>query len=254
MRQNRTKAKLSTGEAVFGVIATTADPELVEIVGLAGFDFYLLDAEHGSVGVQEAAQVARACECVDITPVARVVQPELITQFLDAGIMGIMAPDINSPAQARALVQAIKYPPAGQRGIGGGRAARHHLGAESQADYVATANRETMVWPQFEDPAAFEHLNEIISVPGIDGLVIGRLDLALKMGFADGPNHPEVDAIVQRVTEAARSRNLPVGSTATTAEIARVAFARGMRITLNPLPNLIRQAARSFFDGAKAYG
>ncbi|MEO8448456.1 MAG: aldolase/citrate lyase family protein [Gemmatimonadota bacterium] len=251
-RENRTKAKLRSGQPVFGVIGPTGDPELAEIVGLCGYDFYLLDAEHGSVTPREAANVARACEAVDITPLVRVGtrDPKTILQYLDAGMMGIMSPDCTSVEQVRALVRAIKYPPDGERGLGAARAARYLLGPMPQADYVAAANRETIVWPQLEDAAALGQLAEIVAVAGIDGLVIGPRDLALNMGFPDGPNHAEVQAVIDQVLETCRGR-IPVGTTAATAEAANVELARGARILFNSIPNLLRHGARTFLDGVR---
>lgn len=249
IRENRTKTKLHHGEPVFGVITPSADPMLAELIGLAGFDFYMLDAEHGPVAPGHADDFVRACEGVGVTPLVRVGQKDakLVLPYLDSGMMGVMMPGLMNVEDVKLLVEAVKYPPLGQRGLGLARAADYAPGA----DYVAFANAQTLVWPQFEHPQLLENLAALAAVPGVDGFVIGPRDLALNMGFADGPQQPEVQAVINKVIMTLARAGVATGLTAATGEAARAEIRRGARIILNAVPSLIQQSARAFLEGAR---
>lgn len=253
IRENKTKAKLRRGEPVFGVISGSADPMLAELIGLAGFDYYLLDAEHGGIGPADAANVARACDLTGVTPLVRVGQhdPKLVLQYLDAGMMGVMMPGLETADEVRALVAAVKYPPQGKRGLGMARAADYMLGNFQQADYVAFANEHTLVWPQFEDANLLPALSEMAAVPGVDGVVIGPRDLALAMSYSDGPEHAEVQRVIDEAIAVLNRAGVPAGITAASGAAARRQLQRGARILLNAVPSLIRQSAREFLEEAR---
>src|SRR5215510_2334511 len=124
IQSNKTKAKLKQGLPVYGVISTSDDPQLAELFGIAGFDYYMLDAEHGLMDATQVVNVIRACERTDMTPLVRIgpKDPKLVLQYLDAGMMGVMMPGLESVEQVQMLVDAIKYPPIGRRGMGISRA------------------------------------------------------------------------------------------------------------------------------------
>src|SRR5215510_6207865 len=124
LQENRTKKKLLSGQPAYGVLSTSDDPQLAELFGLAGFDYYMLDAEHGLMDAAQVVNVIRACERVNMTPMVRVgpKDPKLVLQYMDAGMMGVMMPGLESVEQVQMLVDAIKYPPIGRRGMGISRA------------------------------------------------------------------------------------------------------------------------------------
>jgi 4-hydroxy-2-oxoheptanedioate aldolase len=253
VRRNQAKTKLRNGESIFGVIAPNADPVDAEIVGYIGFDFYMMDGEHGSIGPQEALGIVRACEAVGITPLARVRSndPKLVLQFLDSGVMGIMMPGLLTPEDVDAFVNSVKYPPIGTRGLGPIRAADYMLGHMTQAEYVTFANDQTLVLPQFEDADAIELLPEMAKVNGVDGFVIGPRDLAMSMGYIDGPNHPEVQEVIDRAVEFVLEAGLYLGMVAGTGEAARGVQERGARICLNSVAGLLRASGRLFLEQAR---
>src|SRR5512145_2892615 len=125
IQPNKTKAKLMQGLPAYGVISTSDNPQMAELFGLAGFDYYMLDAEHGLLHPAQAVHGIRACEQVDMTPMVRIgsKDPKLVLQYLDAGMMGVMMPGLETCDDIRMLVNAVKYPPVGKRGMGGSRAA-----------------------------------------------------------------------------------------------------------------------------------
>src|SRR5512138_350264 len=124
IRENKTKRKLTAGQPAYGVISTSDDPQLAELFGLAGFDYYMLDAEHGLIDAAQVTNVIRACERVSMTPMVRIgsKDPKLVLQYLDAGMMGVMMPGLETCEEIQMLVNAVKYPPLGKRGMGVPRA------------------------------------------------------------------------------------------------------------------------------------
>ena len=254
MKTHTLKARFASGGAAVGVIAPNRDPVLAETIGLLGFDFYMIDGEHGALSASDAEQLVRACESVGVPPLARVrsLDAKLILQFLDAGVMGIMMPGITRRDEVEALVQAVKYPPIGTRGLGPVRAANYMLGGVVQAEYVSQANAHTLVLPQIEDIAAVEAIASLIAVPGIDGVVLGPRDLAMSMGFLDGPKHAEVDAAIARVVTAVRAAGLVVGTVAGTGAQARALIAQGHQIVLTSAATLLSNASAPFLHDARS--
>jgi 4-hydroxy-2-oxoheptanedioate aldolase len=248
-RINQTKTKLRQGDPVFGVIGTTNDPQIVEVLGLTGFDYYMVDGEHGLINPVQAESIVRACEVTGMTPLVRLgtKDPKLVLQYLDAGFMGVMMPGLDSMADIEMLVNAVKYPPLGKRGLGLGRAADYLLGSGAdQAGYVAQANEQTLVLPQFEDAEMLTLLPQMVKLPGVDGFVFGPRDLSLTMGYADGPNHPAVQDVIDEAIAIMRSASLWVGITAGTASGAQQQIRRGAQIILTSLPSLLQQSASAF--------
>jgi len=135
IQPNKTKAKLKQGLPVYGVISTSDDPQLAELFGVAGFDYYMLDAEHGLIDPAQAVNLIRACECVGLTPLIRIgpKDPKLVLQYLDAGMMGVMMPGLESAEEVKMLVDAVKYAPLGKRGMGISRASGYANGLAAPA-------------------------------------------------------------------------------------------------------------------------
>jgi 4-hydroxy-2-oxoheptanedioate aldolase len=255
MRENKLKEKLRRGQPVLGILSAVAASSIAEMIGLAGFDFYMLDGEHGPVTPAQAAGVVRACESVKMTPLVRVGQkePKLVLQYLDAGMMGIMMPGLESAGDVEMLVSAAKYPPLGKRGLGIVRAADYWMGTVSIADYITLANQQTLLLPQFEDVALLERLPEMVAVKGIDGIVIGPLDLSLSMGYREGPSHPEVQAVIDQAIHIIREAGLWVGITANSGQAARAQIERGAQLILITLSQLLKSGSGEFLAEARQH-
>jgi len=253
MKPHTLKSRFAAGGAAVGVIAPNRDAVLAETLGLLGFDFYMIDGEHGALAASDAESLVRACECVGMPPLARIrsLDAKLILQFLDAGVMGVMMPGLSRRDEVEALVQAVKYPPMGQRGLGPVRAANYMLAGTVQAEYVHSANAHTLVLPQIEDIAAVDAVESLVTVPGVDGFILGPRDLAMSMGFIDGPKHPEVDAAIARVVAAVRGAGLVVGTVAGTGAQARTLIAQGHQIVLTSAANLLSNASSAFLTDAR---
>ncbi len=247
MKENKLKQRLLGRQACYGVISPTTDPIVCEYVGLSGFDFYVIDAEHGFPSPNEVQHMVRALEGVGCTPLARVgdLNEKLLLQYLDCGVMGVLMPGCSTTEELQQLVAAVKYPPLGRRGLGPVRAADYMM-KMPQAEYVRFANEQTLVFPQIEDPRAVENLDHLLAVEGVDGFVVGPRDLALAMGFYDGPAHPEVQALMQEVFEKIRAAGKIAGTVAATREQAQQLVAKGILLVMNSVQGLLSAGARSF--------
>lgn len=201
LKTNQLKARLAAGQQVHGLINAIPAPLLVEMAGYAGYDFVILDLEHGSTNPQTLENLIRAAECANITPLVRVPRaaPDVILQVLDAGAQGIVVPHVQSRSEAELAVAASRYHPLGNRGVAGGRTTG--FGTLPLADYMAMANREIMVVAMIEDRAGVEAIDEIASVPGLDMVLEGAMDLSQSLGVPTQVQHPEVQAAIERVAQ-----------------------------------------------------
>lgn len=250
MKENILKKRIAEGKPSYGVISPTVDPTICEYIGLSGFDYYMIDGEHGAITPSDVVNLVRACELTDCTPLARIrsVDQKLILQYMDAGVMGVMMPTINTVEDVEQLVTAIKYPPKGNRGLGPIRAADYMQGKMSQLEYVNFANEQTLVLPQIETMECVRNLDAICKVEGVDGFIIGPRDLAMSMGFYDGPGHPEVKAMLDEIFEKILANGKFFGTVAGTAEQADALIEKGASMILNSVQGLIKVRAKEFLS------
>lgn len=244
MQPNKTKAKLKAGQPAFGVISTSDDSQLAELFGLAGFDFYMLDAEHGLLDPVQVLNVIRACESTDMTPMMRIGQkdPKVVLQYLDAGMLGIMMPGLETVEEVKMLVDAVKYTPLGKRGLGFSRASGHMPSPE----YITFSNEQTMVIIQFEDAKLLRIFPDLCAVEGLDACVVGPRDLSNNMGFPDGHNHAEVQAVIDNAIRIMKEKHIIAGITAATRADAEVQARRGATMILAAAQSLILAGSKSF--------
>ena len=184
---------------MFGLFASIPHPGAVDLIGAAGYDFVIVDAEHVMVNPETLENMIRAAECANITPLVRVggVQPDAILRALDAGAQGIVVPHVSSKSEAEQIVAAARYHPLGNRGISGGRTTG--FGTLSLPEYFERANREIMVVVMIEDKEGVEQLESILSVPGIDLVLEGAVDLSQSYGVPGQMQHPEVRMTVKKI-------------------------------------------------------
>jgi 4-hydroxy-2-oxoheptanedioate aldolase len=248
MRENSLKKRLLEKKASYGVISPTNDPVICEYTGLCGMDFYIMDAEHGALTISDITHMVRACESVGITPLARInsLDEKMILQYFDAGIMGVMMPGTNTVDDCKKLVQAVKYYPQGNRGLGPVRSADYMAGKLSQADYLRYSNEQTLVLPMIETKDCVSNLSEMVKVDGVDGFILGPRDLALSMGFTDGPAHDEVKKIINDAIALVTGAGKIFGTVAANAEQAKELTEKGVMLLLNSVQGLITPAAKAF--------
>ncbi len=209
MQTNTTKAKLAEGAVVFGAIITRYSPDLVEIFGAIGFDFVMIDCEHGPMNLDQVEHMVRAAEVFGITPIARIPDhtEATILRFLDRGLQGIIVPHINNGAEAAGVARAARYYPDGYRGMGGGRAHDYGIGV-SREESTTWVNSQLLVIPMVEDVEAVRNLDQILEVAGADVLHVAASDLGQSMGF---PPQAEVRRVMSEVIPRIRAGGKNVG-------------------------------------------
>ena len=251
MRPNKVKRLIRSGEKVFGILQGFNSPTFVELCALAGLDFVMFDCEHGAMSVESVEGMVRAAEAFDITPLARVPhnEPSTILRFLDAGVMGVMVPHIETAADAAAIVQAAKYPPVGERGLGPARAG-DYLARGKVTDYIDMANEETLVIALVESRRGVENVEEIAAVPGVDIVQLGPSDLSMSMGHYGNPGHPEVQAAIDRVVAATTAAGKCTGSGAIRGpEALKKAYDRGIRFVTYGARDLVVDSGVGLMKG-----
>ncbi|HEX8801711.1 MAG TPA: aldolase/citrate lyase family protein, partial [Terriglobales bacterium] len=215
-------------QTLIGTLVTTSSPEVAEVLALAGFDWLFIDLEHGSLSVQDAHKVIQAIagRCFTVVRVADATT-ENVKRVLDTGCDGIIAPHVNSAEEARKIVALAKYPPDGERSVGLGRAQSYGL---NFADYIASANAQTVVVVQIEHKDAVTNVDEILQVEGTDALFIGPYDLSGSMGILGQVSDARVVAAIDRVRSACARTNVSFGIFCTTADQACAAIKTGAHI------------------------
>jgi 2-keto-3-deoxy-L-rhamnonate aldolase RhmA len=252
MKQNRMKDKLRAGEPVFGVSVMIPSPQIVEMVAAAGFDWVLLDCEHGTLTLESVELMAMAAEAAGITAIARPVtrSPEHILQVLDRGVMGVQVPHVNTADDAREVIASVKYHPAGRRGLAAGTRAAVYDAHGTLADYVKAANEATLIAIQLEEQAAIDNIDELLKVDGIDVFFIGPSDLSQSMGHPGNPKAPVVaQAIDSSFRKMIASRRTP--GTPATAENVREVLDKGVRYIYTHLPRLLSSSAKAYMKNAR---
>ena len=252
MRNNPVKEKILNGGNAYGVFCNLYSPMIVELVGHIGFDFALLDAEHGPVGIESCEHMIRAADSVGLPTFIRVAMNirQNILRYLDIGAMGVMLPQINTRAEAEAVVDAVKYPPQGKRGLGPARAADYGL-TPSLQEYTIKANQETLVAVQIETMGAVNNLDEFLSIKDIDVFFIGPNDLSASMGYIGQPNHPEVQAMIEKLVRQIHAAGRVAGTVAYTNEALDKAKERGFQFITYGVTAMITKSGREYLELAR---
>lgn len=205
------KDKMEAGKICLGAWNSFCDPCVTELLCGSGFDFLMIDAEHGPLGIEMIQLMCMATKGTDTSPIVRPEwnDPVLIKRVLDVGAAGILAPMVRNAEEGRLAVAACKYPPAGIRGFGPRRPSAY--GRHPAAEYIKAANEDLVIWLQIEHIDGVNNIEEIVAVPGVCGIFIGFNDLSGSMGMLGQTEHPEVLAARDTVMKAAQKAGLPVG-------------------------------------------
>ncbi|HWB99759.1 MAG TPA: aldolase/citrate lyase family protein [Bryobacteraceae bacterium] len=234
MQKNTAKEKLKAGEIVYGSSLTECfDAEIAILLKAAGLDFFFTDTEHSTADYHDIQGLCRAARGAGIIPMVRVTDtvPFLITRALDVGAMGIVVPRVHSAAQARTVVDAMKYPPEGTRGFGM-RGIITDFQWTNAEDEMASANHETLTVVQIESQAGLDHVEEIAGTPGLDVLFVGPYDLTISMGIAEQFRERTFWSAVDRVVAACERNGIAAGLQTGDKWIFREAQKRGVRFLL----------------------
>jgi len=206
MQPNRVKRILGEGGLALGTYTGgIADPQIVEIIGHAGFDAAFIDMEHTSFDLRDIQLMVMAAERVGITPIVRTpgFDPAFILRLLDMGVQGIQVPHISNARAAREAVQAVRYAPAGDRGMAGASRASD-FGKVPLKEHMEQSNREITLAVMIEDLPALDDIDAIAATEGIDIIAIGPSDMSRALGVSGTADHPKMLGAVQRVSDAIR--------------------------------------------------
>ena len=252
MRKNLTKEKILAGETAYGVFVNVSNPSIVEIIGHLGFDFALIDAEHGPMGLESCEQMIRAADAVNITPLVRIAMniQQNILRFLDMGALGVQLPLLNTKADVENVVRSVKYRPEGRRGLAGVRANNWGLSGPL-GEYVQEANRETLVIAQIETLDAVKNLKEILTVPNIDVVFIGPSDLSQAMGYPGQVKHPEVQELIDRLVKEIHAAGKATGTVAYDADTLKLRKEQGFKFIVYNVVAMIVKSGREYLQLAR---
>lgn len=251
---NKMKQALAEGKTVFGtMVVEIRQPSVMQLLANAGFDFVIIDNEHGQFTIETIADLSRAARLVGVTPIVRV--PEIayaaITQPLDGGAQGIMIPRVTERHQVEEAVQMMKYPPLGRRGSVTGRG---HTDFRSGAidEMTVAANRESSLIVQIETRQALEHIDEILSVAGVDAALVGPTDLSVALGVPGEMDSPELTRSIEFTLTACGKHRVVPALHMNDLSLAAAWAKRGMRIiSFSAETSLMMRAGREALETLK---
>ena len=246
------KAKLQAGEVVLGPFVNLASGALIEIVAYAGFDFVILDTEHGPLDIETTENLCRVAKGAGISPIVRVREndPPQVLRALDVGPEGVQVPQIRTRSDAEILVEAAKYAPLGMRGVSPYTRAARYFAEGGQI--FERLNRESMVLIHVEGVEGLENLDAIIAVPGLDVVFLGPYDLSQSLGIPGQVSDPRVVDRMREATVEINKAGLTVGTFADSPEAANRWIDAGVRyIALSVDTGIYLHGCRSMIDAVR---
>jgi 2-dehydro-3-deoxyglucarate aldolase/4-hydroxy-2-oxoheptanedioate aldolase len=234
MRRNILKQRLKAGETAVGsMVQEMTTPTVAQVFKQAGFDFFMIDGEHSPYSLETAGEIIRVGRLLDMCPLMRVKGPEydLIAGALDIGAMGIMLPRVEAPHHVETLLDCMKYPPVGHRGLSSD-APHSEYDFVPLDEFVDVNNQDTMAIVQIERKAAIERIDELLSVPGVDVALIGPEDLSLSLGVPGQTDHPMVVEAIETVIASAQRNGVVPGIHMGNIELLLRWHEKGMRMIM----------------------
>jgi 2-dehydro-3-deoxyglucarate aldolase/4-hydroxy-2-oxoheptanedioate aldolase len=227
---NSLKQQLKAGRRTVGAWLQIASPMTAEIMSRAGFDWLMIDMEHGPGDIPTLVAQLQAMNGAGVTPLVRAPWNDfvILKRILDAGAFGVLVPYVNTRAEAEAAIRACRYPPAGVRGIAGSPRAAGY--GQKIMDYLTRANDEIFVMTAVETPQADANLEAILTLPDLDGIFIGPMDLSTAMGHFGNPTHPEVQAVIASIEAKVLGSGKALATVANSWEQARRLYDRGYQM------------------------
>jgi 4-hydroxy-2-oxoheptanedioate aldolase len=248
------KQRLASGAYLLGPFVRIPDPAVTEILGYAGFDFMIIDTEHGPLGVHQAENLVRAAALAGTAPIIRVREnaESMIVRALDTGAAGVQIPQVNSAEAAKAAIAAAKFYPDGCRGV-----CRFTRNAEYShiptPGYFPQANENELVVIMIEGAGGIREIDAILDVPGIDVVFLGPYDLSQALGVTGQVTHSKVLQTIESITKKARDRGIVVGSFADRPENVRRQRAMGIQYLSYCIDTgLIYESAKAAVDALKS--
>lgn len=247
---DRLPALLASGQALRGIFNGLPSPALVEMCAYAGFDFIIIDNEHGSADLQTTEHMLRAARASGIVPIVRCFEAD-IARILDMGASGVQIPMVDTPQQAERLARRVRYPADGGSGLRGSafstRAAGY--GAFGGIGHTERSNRAIGLIVMIESPLGVSNAAQIAAIAGVDAVFVGPNDLAHAMGHGPRWREAPVQAALRSVFEATAQAGKCPGTLALTAEDERRYSAWGARFFANVTTSVISQALKAAASG-----
>jgi 2-keto-3-deoxy-L-rhamnonate aldolase RhmA len=231
MRVNHTLERLKKGETVFGcALQAYRSAEIPRTYAAAGFDYVFIDMEHGALDLQTAHDMITASVKAGITPIVRVGELlySLAARLLDSGAQGIILPRVEDPRVLEEALSWLRYPPVGKRGFGVNATMIDYEPA-TVPQIIEYANRNTLAVVQFESAPAVERADELLSVKGLDIVMVGPADLSVSLGIPGEFDNPLLISTIERIIGRCQAHHVVPGIHASNVEMARAWAARGMR-------------------------
>lgn len=251
MRPNAMKAKFASGEPAYGCSVMIPSPQAVEMIGHAGFEWVLIDMEHGAIGLETAEVMIMAAEASGITPIVRPPGNASadITAAMDRGAAGVQIPHVNTVDDARRAVAAVKFGPGDRRGLAAGTRPDRYGLAEAMPDFVERSNAESLVCIQLEHARAIDNIDALLEVEDVDVFFIGPSDLSQSMGYPGNPKADVVKSAVERTLERIVAAGKTPGMPAAFDNVADVR-SKGVLYLYTHLPKLLKAGAADFMRAA----
>jgi 2-keto-3-deoxy-L-rhamnonate aldolase RhmA len=205
--------KLQNDGLVLGtIISEIRNPNVAYMLAQAGFEYFILDNEHGSYSSETVANMIAAARGAEISIIVRIpeIRRETILKPLDAGAAGLLVPQVHTPEQAEDVVRFSKYPPDGDRGVGLRRPHSRYARVNA-AEYLKQVNSNLFIAVQAESKEAIKNADKIAAVDGVDCVFVGPFDLSVSLGIPGEINHPREAEAIERVIDACKKNNKTAG-------------------------------------------
>ena len=252
MNKNLMKEKLNSGQNVIGLFQNVINPNITEIMGLLGFDFVIVDGEHTTFNPNLAEEHFRAAELRAISSVTRIGQndQQVIQKFLDAGSQGVLMPLINNKTDAKSVVDSVKYPPVGKRGLASGRGSAYGI-PQSVKEHVDSSNKETLVAIQIETTEAMENVDAISSIDEVDVLFFGPSDISSSFGIHGQINDPKVRDTISDLSKIAIGNGKACGTIARGADDFKFYKEAGFQWFCSGVTNMLQSGMKDYLSELK---
>jgi len=241
------REKIKAGSRITGtMIHDFARPAIIPIIADAGFDFVIIDQEHGPASYQDVQDVVIAAKPYDLAILVRSTKNdyEYMARVLDMGADGLLIPHVDTPEEARRAVSCAKYPPAGNRSYGIRQFLSKFGPVSSSAEYIKVANEKTTILVQAESPESARNIDAIISSPWIDGVVVGPSDFTMSMGILGQYKDEKFVKYCDEILAACKKANKPFGIHSTSMEIVETWKKKGQNIFIySTVSNMLREKA-----------
>ncbi len=225
------KHELKSGNLMIGtMISEIRNPNLVYMLARCGFDFFILDNEHGSYSPETVSDIIAAARGAGVSTIVRIpeIRRETILKPLDCGAAGLLVPQVNTTQEVGEIMTHAKYPPLGNRGVALCRA--HSLYTRPKAEeYLARANESTFIAVQAESPEAITNIESIATAPGVDAIFVGPSDLSVGLGIPGQTSHPKEVEAIDKVLNVCRKNDVIPGIHMSDLKMLKSWIEKGMR-------------------------